>query len=67
MFLVAKGFDSPMVEQFVNAIVASLLVGIDLLLANFYQRKEVAKAVDETALRMAHAEYSAPSHHDDRW
>lgn len=57
--LVAQGFDSPLVEQAVNAGVAFVLVCVDLLLAEYYRKAEVAKAVDETAMRFAYADYQS--------
>lgn len=43
MWLLAKGADSALVEQAVNALSAAVLIGVDLLLARVYRKNVVSK------------------------
>lgn len=49
VFLVSSGIDSPLVEQFVNAVVAAALIGVDVLLDAYYRKRAVNEAVAEVA------------------
>ncbi len=44
-FLVAQGYESPLVTQFVDALIACVLVGTDLLLSRVSRNNEVRSAV----------------------
>lgn len=45
VWLLAKGFDSATVEPLINWVSAGVLLVVDLLLARFYRRAVIQKAV----------------------